>query len=69
MFCIPEILYFLCAGLNLIRCRKRHRWSHFSCAKCPSNELPTNDNFPDEQLLAIFKEPWFADIVNYLVTN
>jgi len=35
----------------------------------PSNELPINDNFPDEQLLATFKEPWFADIVNYLVIN
>ena len=34
-----------------------------------SDELPINDNFPDEQLLAISKEPWFADIVNYLVTN
>ena len=35
----------------------------------PFDELPINDNFPDEQLLAISKEPWFADIVNYLVTN
>ena len=34
-----------------------------------SDELPINDNFPDEQLLAISMEPWFADIVNYLVTN
>jgi len=33
------------------------------------NELPINEDFPDENLLAIFKEPWFADIVNYLVTN
>ena len=36
----------------------------------PSNELSINDNFPDEQLLATtFREPWFADIINYLVTN
>jgi len=35
----------------------------------PSNELPFNDNFPDEQLLATFREPWFADIANYLVTS
>jgi len=41
--------------------------SHVSNA--PSNDLPINDNFPDEQLLATFKEPWYADIVNYLVTN
>jgi len=34
-----------------------------------SNELPINNDFPDEQLLATFREPWFADIVNYLVTN
>ena len=32
----------------------------------PSNELPINDNFLDEQLLATFREPWYADIVNYL---
>jgi len=35
----------------------------------PCIELPINDNFPDEQLLVAFKEPWFTDIVNYLVTN
>jgi len=35
----------------------------------PYNELPINEDFPDENLLAISREPWFADIVNYLVTN
>ena len=35
----------------------------------PSNELPLNNNFPDEQLLATFRKLWFVDIVNYLVTN
>jgi len=35
----------------------------------PSNELPINDNFPDEQFLASFRELWYAGIVNYLVTN
>jgi len=30
----------------------------------PCNELPINDNFPDEKLIAIFRESWFADIVN-----
>jgi len=34
-----------------------------------SNELPINDDFPNEQLLATFREPWFADIVNDLGTN
>jgi len=35
----------------------------------PFNELLINDNFLNEQLIATFKELWFADIVNYLVTN
>ena len=35
----------------------------------PSDELPINDDFPDEQLLTISTKSWFADIVNYLVTN
>ena len=35
----------------------------------PSYELPINNNFPNEQLLAISTESWFTDIVNYLVTN
>jgi len=35
----------------------------------PTSNVPINENFPDEQLLANLKEPWFADIVNYLVTR
>jgi len=35
----------------------------------PHNELPINDDFFDEQLLVAFREPWFVDIVNYLITN
>jgi len=35
----------------------------------PYNELPINDDFSDEKLLAVFRKLWFADIVNYLVTN
>jgi len=35
----------------------------------PCNELPINDDFPDEKLLVAFREPWFIDIVNYLVTK
>ncbi|KAI3523607.1 hypothetical protein L1887_01861 [Cichorium endivia] len=37
-----------------------------------NNEEPTslNDSFPDEQLFAMHATtPWYADIVNYLVTN
>jgi len=32
----------------------------------PIIQAPINENFPDEHILAIFKEPWYADIVNYL---
>jgi len=28
-----------------------------------------NEDFPDEHILAIFKEPWYADLVNYLATG
>jgi len=43
---------------------------HLSCIpNSPYNELPINDNFSDEQLLVSFRESWFADIVNHLVTN
>ena len=31
--------------------------------------LPIRDSFPDEQLFAIVHCPWYADIVNYLVTG
>ena len=30
---------------------------------------PIHDNFPDEQLFSVSTLPWFADIVNYLVTG
>ena len=30
--------------------------------------LPIGDTFPDEQLFALVHCPWYADIVNYLVT-
>jgi len=39
------------------------------------NNIPIQDDFPDEVLLALtamkgmFPEPWFADIVNYLVVS
>ena len=38
----------------------------------PSKEIHINDDFPDEQLLAIEDKepaPWFADFVNYLVAR
>jgi len=35
----------------------------------PLIQAPINEDFPDEHILAIFKEPWYADIVNYLATG
>jgi len=35
----------------------------------PIEEEPINEDFPDEHILAIFKELWYADIINYLATG
>ena len=35
-------------------------------AEVEGEVVPINERFPDEQLLAVQKEPWFADIANYL---
>jgi len=35
----------------------------------PIEQTPINEDFPDEHILAIFKESWYVDIVNYLVTG
>ena len=35
----------------------------------PSTEPPINEFFPDEQLMSISTEPWFADIANFLATG
>ena len=43
---------------------------HLSQLEGPSKEIQINDDFPDEQLLAIEdKKPvsWLVDLVNYLV--
>ena len=32
--------------------------------------VPINENFPDEQLMAVgANDPWYADIVNYLANG
>ena len=32
--------------------------------------VPINENFPDEQLMALgVNDPWYADIVNYLANG
>ena len=33
----------------------------------PSSNVPINEHLLDEQLFAVIREPWFADIVNFLV--
>ena len=45
---------------------------HLSWLEGASDEVQVNDDFPDEQLLAIEDKrsvPWFADYVNYLVAK
>ena len=34
-----------------------------------SHGIPIGDSFPDEQLFALVHCLWYADIVNYLVTD
>ena len=45
---------------------------HLSRLEGPRDEVHVNDDFPDEQLLAIVDKksiPWFVDYVNYLVAK
>ena len=35
----------------------------------PTENKSIKEDFSDEHILAIFKEPWNADIINYLVTK
>jgi len=35
----------------------------------PSSKISASDYFSDDQLLAIFTELWFCDILNFLVTR
>ena len=46
--------------------------NHLSRLEWASDEVQVNDDFPDEQLLAIEDKrvvPWFSDYVNYLVAK
>ena len=38
-------------------------------SNAPIIQAPINEDFPDEHILAIFKESWYAEIVNYLATG
>ena len=43
---------------------------HLSRLVREEEELPLKETFPDEQLFGIqVNTPWYADIVNYIVTN
>ena len=45
---------------------------HLSRLEGASDEVQVNDDFPDEQLLAIEDKravPWFSDYVNFLVAK
>ena len=45
---------------------------HLSRLEGARDDIPVNDEFPDEKLLAIEEKkavPWFADLVNYLVAK
>ena len=35
----------------------------------PTEEKLINEDFPNKHIIAIFKEPWYADIVNYLAVG
>ena len=38
-------------------------------SNAPLIQAPINEDFPDERILAIFKEPCYTDIVNYLAAG
>ena len=35
----------------------------------PTETIPINEDFPDEHIFTMCKEPWYADIANYLATG
>ena len=38
----------------------------FRVPNAPTETIPINEHFPDEHILMMCKEPWYADIVNIL---
>ena len=52
------------------RCIENVIADHLSrISNAPKIQTPINEDFSNEHILAIFKEPWYADIVNYLATG
>jgi len=35
----------------------------------PTEIMPINEDFPNEHIFMMCKEPWYADIANYLATR
>ena len=35
----------------------------------PTKTIPINEDFPDEHIITMCKEPWYANIANYLATG
>ena len=35
----------------------------------PTEMIPINEDFPDEHIFVMCKEPWYADIANHLATG
>ena len=43
---------------------------HFSrIPNAPTKMILINEDFPDEHIFTMCKEPWYADIANYLATR
>ena len=61
----------LCQEFNLTIKDKKRVADHLSrlVLKSNSHDLPIGDNFPDKKLFSLVHFPWYADIVNYLVTG
>ena len=38
-------------------------------SNAPIETIPINENFPDEHIFTMCKEPWYVDIANYLATG
>jgi len=41
----------------------------FRIPNAPVEMIPINESFPNEYILVMYEEPWYADIANYLATG
>jgi len=42
---------------------------HSRIPNAPTEMIPINKDFPEEHIFMMCKEPWYADIANYLTTG